>query len=369
MNIKTLFSRFKEILDKRRIFRDLFTPWFILKNSIILNYCILFKKNVAPPTLNIDMKITNKCNGNCYFCYSKNIKSSNKELTTNEWKSFIESFGKQKKAFYITGGEPFLRKDIFEIIKAIKKQGSYCGIVTNGTLLSYNDLKKIIDLEVDNIVFSLHGLAETHNKILKVNNAFEKVTGVISELSSLRKKNKRKKPYIMVNYVINCNVKKETRHLIKLCNKFGVDEIRFAHPSFLFSDELKEHKKVGRKLYGSEVPSSQYITKKVDFIFKNKYINNKLKIRVSTYPNLSNHEILSWYSNNFITKRKCFYIYSSCFINESGEVYPCHFYPFSFGNIKKDKLNDIWNNKKYIKFRKVINKSLLPGCSRCCKLF
>lgn len=369
MDIDSFSRRIQETLSKKRMFRDLFTPWFILKNSIRLNYYTLFKKGFAPPVLHIDIKLTRSCNGNCYFCYSNVIKGNSKELTTNEWKSFIKSFGKEKKAFYITGGEPFLRKDTFKIIKTIKQQGSYCGVVTNGTLLSQKDLKKIIDLGIDNVVFSLHGTNETHNKILNINNAFEKVTKAISELNVLRKKRKKKKPYIMVNYVINPNVRKEARQLIRLCSKFGADEIRFAHPSFLYPDELKKHREISKKLYGSEIISSQYVTKKIGFVFRNRLINRKSRIKVSTYPNLSDNELSRWYSKPFKTKRKCLHIYTSCFINESGEVYPCHFYPLSMGNIKKEKFEDMWNGDNFVKFRKIVLKSLLPGCSRCCKLF
>jgi len=369
MAVALFRERIQETINKRRMFRDLFTPWFILKNSIELTCCSLFNKGFAAPVLHVDIKVTGKCNGNCSFCYSKNIKNSGKELTTEDWKSFINSFGKKKKLFYITGGEPFLRKDIFKIIAAIKKQGSYCGIVTNGTLLPEKDLEKIIDLRVDNVVFSLHGLAETHNRILKIDNAFEKATKAISELNKLRKRSRRKTPYIMVNHVINASTKNEANELIKLCMKLGADEIRFAHPSFLYHGELKKHSVISRERCDLEIKSSQHSKKINDIIFMNDVLKRKLKIRVSTYPNLSDGEIKEWYSKSFKTKRKCLYIYTSCFISETGDVYPCHFYSFSMGNIKKEKFDAIWNNKRSVEFRKIIRKSLLPGCSRCCKLF
>jgi Fe-coproporphyrin III synthase len=370
MKLELLKKRAESTFSKRRMFKDLFTPWFILKNSLILNYYKLFKKGKAPLPIHIDIKLTNRCNGNCYFCYSKNTKKSKKELTTEEWKSFIRSFGNKKKAFYITGGEPFLRNDIFEIIKTIKKQGSYCGVVTNGTLISKKNIKKLLDLEIDNIVFSLHGLKENHNKILGISEAFENVTKAISELSSLRKKNKIKKPYIMMNYVINPNLINEGEKIINLCKKLGVDEIRFAHPSFLYPEELRNHNKISSMKFGFEICSNQFITNDINFKSKDiPTLRITKEIRINTYPNLDNKEISIWYKKPFKTRRDCFYLYTSCFINESGEVYPCHFYPISMGNIKKEKFENIWNGAKFIKLRRIISNSLLPGCSRCCKLF
>ena len=78
--------------------------------------------------------------------------------------------------------------------------------------------------------------------------------------------------------------------------------------------------------------------------------------------------IKGWYSNNFKSKRDCYFVYRGAFIYPNGDVVPCESFRFTMGNINKESFMEIWNSEKYLKFRKVLKKGLLPGCARCCKL-
>ncbi|MEK6916535.1 MAG: radical SAM protein [Nanoarchaeota archaeon] len=374
-----LKSRVDLILNSRQMYKDLFSWQYLIKNSLVLNYHYHLKEGIAPPVMNIDIKVTKRCNANCYFCYTEITKGKAKELNLNQIKEFVNSFGKEKKAFFLTGGEPFLRLDIFEIIKAIKKQGSSCGIVTNGTLLTESGINQLLDSGLDNIVFSMHGISKTNDEIMELRKTVEKMTGSINLLN---KKRKNKHPFILVNSVINPKTFKEFKQIVHITEKAGADAIRFSHPCFLYINEAIEHKEQSKKRFGEFIPTSQFITSK-NPIYSGDNSNSAIKIEQLTkfkkeikskidvlfYPTLNSIEEKRWYNTPFKTNRKCLYLYTSSFINELGEVNPCQFYPMSMGNILEHKFEDIWNSKKYQKFRKMVKESLLPGCSRCCKLF
>lgn len=70
--------------------------------------------------------------------------------------------------FYLNlcGGEPFLRKDIFEIIKFANNSGVITDVTTNGSLLDDTIIKKIIDYRLPKIILSLEGIdRKTHDEL------------------------------------------------------------------------------------------------------------------------------------------------------------------------------------------------------------
>ena len=73
------------------------------------------------------LELTKKCNMACEHCGSNCSTISDSELTTEQWKEFIlyasKQFDNNRVVFCITGGEPLLHPDFFEIVKTIKKAG------------------------------------------------------------------------------------------------------------------------------------------------------------------------------------------------------------------------------------------------------
>ncbi|MHA1694393.1 MAG: GTP 3',8-cyclase MoaA [Candidatus Helarchaeota archaeon] len=133
------------------------------------------------PIDNLRISITNRCNLNCIYCHREGVnKNSSNEMTVQEITRIVNVstyFG--IKYIKITGGEPLIRKDIFEIIKKIREipQIENISLVTNGTLLE----KMALDLKkagLDRINISLDTLdpckfsnitqmsEENHKKIL-----------------------------------------------------------------------------------------------------------------------------------------------------------------------------------------------------------
>ncbi|MFZ2975071.1 MAG: radical SAM protein [Candidatus Moraniibacteriota bacterium] len=90
------------------------------------------------------------------------------EIFFSEVKS---NFGR-KIGIYITGGEPFLREDIFEILEFLKKEGFRASVVSNGLLINPKNIEKIKNL-VSAMSISLDGFEESHN-YLRSGNFYKK---------------------------------------------------------------------------------------------------------------------------------------------------------------------------------------------------
>lgn len=125
--------------------------------------------------------ITNRCNARCAHCFIDfdNGDSSKHELSLDEIRRLTKHLGNHLFNVNLTGGEPFLRKDIFEIVEAYFKNAGVVSvfITTNGTFtdLTREFIDKFIRSKIKgNIIFSisLDDLEEFHDKNRKVSGLF-----------------------------------------------------------------------------------------------------------------------------------------------------------------------------------------------------
>jgi putative heme d1 biosynthesis radical SAM protein NirJ1 len=120
--------------------------------------------------------ITRTCNLRCAHCYSSS--DGNKydgELTTSEAKKFIDDCAAFKvPVLLMSGGEPLIRPDVFELVKHAKERGIRATFSTNGTLIDKKIAQQIKDLEVGYVGISLDGLGEANDKFRGKDGAFEK---------------------------------------------------------------------------------------------------------------------------------------------------------------------------------------------------
>ncbi|MDG6221698.1 MAG: radical SAM protein [Candidatus Bathyarchaeota archaeon] len=119
--------------------------------------------------------VTNKCNLNCLHCYATAmVESNNKELSTEEGMHFLDSLADYKVPVVIfSGGEPFLRPDLFELIEYANSIGLRPVISTNGTLIDKKKAEIAKSVGVKYIGVSLDGLENTNDKFRGVSGAFQ----------------------------------------------------------------------------------------------------------------------------------------------------------------------------------------------------
>lgn len=120
----------------------------------------------------VQWHVTERCNLKCIHCYQDKLCIKD-ELSLEETKKGLDMLKKTVEKWgmecevSITGGEPFLRKDWFEICKYIEEKGFYLSILSNGTLLGPDIIKKLKQLKsIRYIQISLDGgNKETHEFI------------------------------------------------------------------------------------------------------------------------------------------------------------------------------------------------------------
>jgi len=121
----------------------------------IENY--LCKTRVVPRE--IMLEVTDKCNLNCNFCFNKlriNQRGIAEDLSTENIKKIIDKISTfAVKIVRFTGGEPLLRKDIFELMEYAYEKGLKVWLNTNATLITKGNVCKIVKY-VDNILIPLN---------------------------------------------------------------------------------------------------------------------------------------------------------------------------------------------------------------------
>ena len=149
--------------------------------SRILNYPLL-----QPEVLQITM--TNRCNLSCRMCFvSHYVTKPEEEMPVSQILDLIDQAKNMGvRTVVLSGGEPFLREDIYDIFKHCSKKGIWTVVTTNGTLLE-NKLEKIIASKASHLHFSVDGLEETHDYI-RGEGSFKKVVGAIRKIADFKYK-------------------------------------------------------------------------------------------------------------------------------------------------------------------------------------
>ncbi len=128
-----------------------------------------------PPGPVVIWNLIRRCNLTCLHCYSISAdKDFPGELSTQEvfhTMDDLRRFG--VPVLILSGGEPLLRPDIFDIAHRAKDTGFYVGLSSNGTLIDEGNVGKIAAVGFDYVGVSLDGLKDTHDKFRRKVGGFE----------------------------------------------------------------------------------------------------------------------------------------------------------------------------------------------------
>jgi len=127
-----------------------------------------------PPGPVVIWNLVRRCNLTCKHCYSISAdKDFSGELSTREVFAVMDDL----KAFHVplilSGGEPLLRPDIFDIARRAKAMGFYVGLSSNGTLVNAENVAEIAATGFNYVGISLDGLRATHDKFRRKEGAFD----------------------------------------------------------------------------------------------------------------------------------------------------------------------------------------------------
>jgi heme d1 biosynthesis radical SAM protein NirJ len=128
-----------------------------------------------PPGPVVIWNLIRRCNLTCKHCYSISAdKDFAGELDTQEVLNVMDDLkGFHVPVLILSGGEPLLRPDIFEISHRAKEKGFYVGLSTNGTLIDEAMIDRVAAVGYDYVGISIDGIRDTHDRFRRKAGAFD----------------------------------------------------------------------------------------------------------------------------------------------------------------------------------------------------
>ncbi|MDP2684798.1 MAG: radical SAM protein [bacterium] len=296
---------------------------------------------------------TLNCNFQCKHCGSRAGEKYIKEtISTKEIKdAFLDisnNFEVKKITIAITGGEPLLRMDLFEVMKYASSLGFAWGMVSNGSLVTEEVVKKAKDAGMKTLDISIDGIGKIHDEFRNTNGSYEKAIRAV-------------KLYTKENFLnplrITTTINKSNINLL--------DEMYNTFSQLDISDwRLLSVDPIGRTIINKDILlTKDQLTKLLQFIKKKRETKSKINITSGCAHYLG---------DEFEDKVRNHFFYCGTGINigsilHNGDIFVCPNVPrekhLIQGNIKHDLFSDIWNNK--FKIFRDKNRTACEKCNKC----
>ena len=293
------------------------------------------------------------CNLKCKHCGSNaEGRKYEGELTTEEIKTAFKQIAGDMDASQIlinvTGGEPLMRRDLFEVMEyATNELGFHWGMTSNGMLLNDENIEKLKKANMSTIAISIDGLEETHDEFRGVPGSYKIITGNIKKMMASKYFD-----HVQVTTVFHKKNIDQLDELYDVMQDLGVDSWRIASMD-----------PIGRATENDELLlDGNDLKKLLDFV-KSKRKHGKLKVLYSCQGYLGLEYEREVRKNYF----QCRAGISIASILYNGDLSVCPDVPrlphLIQGNIRTDNFKDVWENKYQVYRDK--NRTSCEECNKC----
>ena len=304
--------------------------------------------------------ITGKCNLTCRHCYNRSNKFNEAGLSYDiiiKTIPYLKKIG--IKSVILSGGEPLLRGDIFNIAKALKNENIMTSLSSNGTLINGGNIKAIKD-SFDYVGISLDGDEKTHDKFRGIEGSFKKAANAIDVCIENDVKAGLRFSLTKFNY-------DKLDYFIDLALKFKVSKIYISHLVYsgkgAFYDDLDAGRYAGisKKIINTAIKLIEE-GKKLDIVTGNSEEEAVILLDVfeNRYPDLKDKlykKLIRWGGNQAGARL--------INIDYNGFIKPDPFYEYKAGNIEFDDIGEVYmKDQLFVKLRD--RKRYLKGrCASC----
>lgn len=287
--------------------------------------------------------ITYRCNSRCIICDIWRTKNKKfKDISYDKIKQILDASSfKNVRTFVLTGGEPFIRPDLYEIYNFIKQKFPSKKIIisTNGLLRKniLDFLEKIEDKSSFGLIISLDGIKKIDN-IRGVKNSLEKILNTIREI-------KKQFPSIklFIKFTITPWNHNEILDIYNLSKKENIGFLIKCIDNLNNYTSPLSYKKNEQRFLFNDYKKTEILKQLEKLRF---YQLEKLHFRNSAFT----RELIEYFSKKNHILSNCTLPHYSVFVMQNGDIYLCRRFE-SVGNIYKNEFSYIWNSKTAKKVR------------------
>lgn len=310
-------------------------------------------------------EVTRGCNLRCLHCRATPTEwSSSEDLSTQQCYRIMDQIGEVcKPALVLTGGEPLLRGDIYDLGQYGALKGFRMGLATNGTLINFETAYWILNAGFSRVSVSLDGPdASTHDPFRKMSGAFDAAVEGVRQL-------KEAGLYVQINTTVTAHNASRLEEILALVAGLKGD----AWHLFLLVPvgcglQIAEEMQLQAKEY-----------ERVLNWIEDRASNAPLDIRPICAPHFTRVRaqrslLHRWFGPSpggaaerkplRQTGRGCTAGREMCFISHRGRVYPCGYLPLEAGDLTTETFREVWSRSPVLS--NLRDSSLLKGkCGKC----
>ena len=241
-------------------------------------------------------------------------------------------------------------------------------LISNGTLFSEEDVKRLIEIEWDVLTISLDGPSpEINDYIRGVSGSFKRVIRTLTLIKKWKEKLKKEKPWLRMNIVLTNKNYDKLEDMLRIAKKYNFEEV-LIQPMTIFSKEgekLKVNNTEEAVKYlriANETAKKLKVKTNINLIAKNREVIEN----VNQMEKMIEREMRR-FENSFLAL-PCFEPFYNLVIMPDGKAGPCAIAGgMTEANVKEKSLKEIWFGKIFEEFReKLLSGKLFPFCSHCC---
>jgi MoaA/NifB/PqqE/SkfB family radical SAM enzyme len=280
----------------------------------------------------IQWHITERCNLHCSHCYQQEAKAS--ELSLPEIKEVIDEAAdmvwdweeaydiKLSMSYNVSGGEPFLRADIFEMLEEMAWKGADIYILSNGTLIDSEIAGKLAGLKVKGVQVSVEGPEPVHDGIRGMGSFASAVNGITNLIEAGLT--------VTMNSTLSTVNAKYFFDLVDLARSLNVQRLGFSR--------LVPY---GR---GAAMLDKMIAADEVRDLYNKIYSLDTGKLKIVTGDPVASQSILDFDGKDMgkTASGGCAAGVSGLTILSDGTITPCRRLDVPIGNVKRDSLRELW---------------------------
>ena len=297
---------------------------------------------------NVHIDLTYRCNERCVHCYLDHHDYG--EMTTHEVKNILDQLAEAGALFLtFSGGEIFLRQDLFELIRYARGLNFDVSLKTNALLIDESRARKLRELDIRKIQISIYSAdAVIHDAITKVPGSLDRSLRAIQFLLAEGLQVKLACPLMKQNLAA-------FRDVQSLAEKLGVP-----YMLDLTITPMMDGGDGVLRLRSSATELLQVLQ------------DQNLNSRACTPPEAETEAAFttgsatsSGIESGAYDDIPCSAGHNSCYISPYGDVSPCVQMPKPAGNLRKQQFDEIWYGSSEMNRVRAVRESQLPLCSSC----
>jgi radical SAM protein with 4Fe4S-binding SPASM domain len=343
-------------------------------------------------------EVTKGCNLRCIHCRASATElSSPNDLETKRALGIIDQIAEDANPILVlSGGEPLYRSDIFQLARYATDKGLRVALATNGTLVTKDVARMIVDAGVKRVSISLDGAdALTHDAFRGIPGAFDAAVYGLRNLKALGMS-------VQINMTIARHNARQLPQVLEMAKTLGADALHtfllvpvgcgvdIAAEQMVAPEEYEEmlnwfydqSLEGGIELKATCAPHYFRVVRQRRVAERKAAEAGAVRVPPAPHPSSIGPTDMIMPGGTGIslkpsghpgghpsdmnaTTKGCLAGTGVCFISHEGEVFPCGYLPVIAGDLRKQKFADIWENS--VVFNELRDSGNLKGKCGCCE--